>query len=58
MIRSIRHKGLKHLHEDDHLRGVINQHVEKLRDILVRLDATGTVANIGLAGLSAASAQG
>ncbi len=50
MIRSIRHKGLKRLHEDDDPRGVINQHVEKLRDILVRLDAAGTVADMDLPG--------
>ena len=34
MIRSIRHKGLKRLYEDDDPRGVIPEHVEKLRDIL------------------------
>jgi toxin HigB-1 len=50
MIRSIRHKGLKRLHEDDDPRGVINQHVEKLRDILVRLDAAGTVTDMDLPG--------
>jgi toxin HigB-1 len=50
MIRSIRHKGLKRLHEEDDPRGVINQHVEKLRDILVRLDAAGTVADMDLPG--------
>jgi len=33
MIRSIRHKGLKRLHEDDDSRGVIVEHVPKLRDI-------------------------
>jgi len=50
MIRSIRHKGLKRLHEDDDPRGVIGQHVEKLRDILARLDATGAVADMDLPG--------
>ena len=39
MIRTIRHKGLKRLHEDDDPRGVIAEHAEKLRDILARLDA-------------------
>jgi hypothetical protein len=39
MIRSIRHKGLKRLHEDDDPRGVLAEHADKLRDILVRLDA-------------------
>ena len=50
MIRSIRHKGLKRLHEDDDPRGVIAEHAEKLRDILVRLDAAGTVADMDLPG--------
>ena len=50
MIRSIRHKGLRRLHEDDDPRGVISQHVEKLRDILARLDAAGTIADMDLPG--------
>lgn len=50
MIRSIRHKGLKRLYEDDDARGVIAAHVEKLRDILVRLDAAGAVADLNLHG--------
>ena len=36
MIRAIRHKGLKRLHEDDDPRGVMREHEEKLRDILAR----------------------
>ncbi|MGH9397868.1 MAG: type II toxin-antitoxin system RelE/ParE family toxin [Terriglobia bacterium] len=48
MIRSIRHKGLKRLYEDDDPRGVIAEHAVKLRDILVRLDAVGTVTDIDL----------
>jgi proteic killer suppression protein len=51
MIRSIRHKGLKRLHEDDDARGVITEHVEKLRDILARLDAASSVADMDLPGL-------
>ena len=51
MIRSIRHKGLKRLYEDDDPRGVISQHVEKLRDILARLDAASTAADMDLPGL-------
>jgi len=39
MIRSIRHKGLKRLHEFD-----------EARDILVRLDAAATVADMDLPG--------
>lgn len=50
MIRSIRHKGLKRLYEDDNLRGVISEHVEKLRDIFARLDASGTIADMDLPG--------
>lgn len=38
MIRSIRHRGLKRLYEEDETRGVIAEHVVKLRDILARLD--------------------
>ena len=41
MIRSIRHRGLRRLHEDDDPRGVSSEHAEKLRDILARLDAAG-----------------
>jgi proteic killer suppression protein len=50
MIRSIRHRGLKRLHDDDDPRGVIREHVEKLRDILARLDAAGNVADMDLPG--------
>jgi proteic killer suppression protein len=50
VIRSIRHKGLKRLHEDDDPRGVIGEHAAKLRDILARLDAASTVADMDLPG--------
>lgn len=50
MIRSIRHKGLKLLQEDDDMRGVIAEHVSKLRDILARLDAAATVADVAVPG--------
>ena len=50
MIGSIRHKGLKRLYEDDDPRGVIAEHLVKLRDILVRLDAAGTVGDMDLPG--------
>ena len=50
MIRSIRHKGLKRLYEDDDHRGVLSQHAERLRDILVRLDASTSVADMDLPG--------
>ena len=50
MIRSIRHKALKRLHEDDDPRGVIVEHADKLRDILARLDAAGDVSDMDLPG--------
>jgi proteic killer suppression protein len=49
MIRSIRHRGLKRLHEDDP-RGVFAQHVGRLRDILARLDAARVVADMDMPG--------
>jgi proteic killer suppression protein len=50
MVRSIRHKGLKRLYENDDHRGVIAQHAEKLRDILARLDAASVVSDMDLPG--------
>jgi toxin HigB-1 len=50
MIRSIRHKGLKRLYEDDDPRGVMRAHTEKLRDILARLDAAANAADMDLPG--------
>jgi toxin HigB-1 len=49
-IRSIRHKGLKRFYEDDDARGVIAEHAVKLLDILARLDAAETVADMDLPG--------
>ena len=50
MIRSIRHKGLKRLYEDDDPRGVNAEHITKLRDILARLSAARAVADMDLPG--------
>lgn len=50
MIRSIRHKGLKRLYEDDDPRGLKAEHVVRLRDILARLDAAQSAADMDLAG--------
>ena len=50
MIRSIRHKGLKRLYEDDDSRGVMSEHAVKLRDILARLDAAGAIADMDVPG--------
>jgi toxin HigB-1 len=50
MIRSIRHRGLKRLYEDGDARGVIAEHVVRLRDILVRLDAARAASDMHLPG--------
>jgi len=44
--RLTRHKGLKRLYEDGDPRGINPEHLQKVRDILVRLDAAGTPADI------------
>jgi toxin HigB-1 len=50
MLRSIHHKGLKRLYEDDDQRGVIAEHADKLRDILARLDAATSAGDMDLPG--------
>jgi proteic killer suppression protein len=50
MIRSIRHKGLKRLHDEDDPRGVMAEHAVKLRDVLARLDAARTVSDMDVPG--------
>lgn len=50
MIRSIRHKGLGRLHHVDDSRGVNAEHVEKLRDVLARLDAAASASDMDLPG--------
>jgi hypothetical protein len=57
MIKTIRHKGLKRLFEQDDPSGVNPEHAEKLRDILATLHAAPTVAHMDFAGASVASAQ-
>ena len=52
MVRTIRHKGLRHLYEEDNPRGVIGEHIVKLRDILARLDAAQTVADMDMPGFN------
>ena len=51
MIRTIRHKGLKRLFEQDDPSGVNPEHAAKLRDILAMLHAAPTVAHMDLPGL-------
>ena len=50
MIRSIRHRGLRRLYEDNDPRGVMAEHAEKLRDILARLDAARVATDMDLPG--------
>jgi proteic killer suppression protein len=50
MIRSIRHKGLKGLYQDDDPSGVFAEHVNKLRNILARLAGARAVADMDLPG--------
>jgi proteic killer suppression protein len=51
MIRTIRHKGLKRLFEQDDPSGVNTEHADKLRDILATLHAAPAVAHMDLPGL-------
>jgi proteic killer suppression protein len=51
MIRTIRHKGLKRLFEQDDPRGINPGHAETLRDILATLHAAPTVAHMNQPGL-------
>jgi proteic killer suppression protein len=48
MIRTIRHKGLRRLFEQDDPSGVNAEHVSKLRDILATLHAAPAVAHMDL----------
>jgi proteic killer suppression protein len=52
MIQSFRHKGLKRLYEDDDPRGVAAEHLTKLRNILARLDAAGSIEDMNLPGFN------
>jgi proteic killer suppression protein len=50
MIRSIRHKGLRRLYEEDDPRGVMAEHAKKLRNILARLEAARAVTDMDIPG--------
>ena len=50
MIKTIRHKGLKRLFEQDDPSGVSPEHVGKLRNILATLHAARTVDHMNLPG--------
>lgn len=51
MIKTIRHKGLKRLFEEDDPKGVNPEHAAALRDILATLHAAPTVAHMNQPGL-------
>src|ERR1019366_4728828 len=51
MIQTIRHKGLRRLYEEDDPRGVMTEHVERLRDILTRLDNAEAPSDLDLPAL-------
>jgi proteic killer suppression protein len=58
MIQSFRHKGLKRLYEEDDPRGVLAEHLTKLRNILARLDAAGSVEDMNLPGFNLHALKG
>jgi proteic killer suppression protein len=61
MIRSIRHKGLKRLYEDDNARGVAAERRSgwlSLRDVRARLDAATSAADMALPGFHLHALEG
>lgn len=50
VIRSLRHKGLKRLFEEDDARSLRAEHADKIRRILSRLDVAVSVADMDLPG--------
>jgi proteic killer suppression protein len=58
VLRTIRHKGLKRLYEQDDPRGVLADHAAKLRDILARLDAAQSVKDMDLPGFRVHALKG
>jgi proteic killer suppression protein len=58
VIKTIRHKGLRRLFEQDDPSGVNSEHADKLRDILATLHAAPTVAHMDFTGIPVAWAQG
>ena len=51
MIRNIRHKGLLALYENDETRGIKQDHVKRLRQILALLDSAFTLEDMDAPGL-------
>jgi putative NIF3 family GTP cyclohydrolase 1 type 2 len=58
MIRTIGQKGAKRLHEDGDPPGVIAENADKLRDIIARLDAVPSVADMDVPGFSLHTEKG
>jgi proteic killer suppression protein len=58
MIQSFRHKGLKRLYEDADPRGILAEHLTKLRNILARLDAAGSAEDMNLPGFNLHALKG
>lgn len=58
MIQSFLHKGLKRLYEEDDPRGVVVEHLTKLRNILARLDAAGSTEDMNLPGFNLHALKG
>ena len=50
MIRTIRHRALKRLFEQDDARGINPEHVGRLRDILATLHAAPTLGHMDMPG--------
>jgi toxin HigB-1 len=50
MVRRFKHRGLKHLYEDDNRRELNPQHVEKIARILARLDEASAPQHLDLPG--------
>ncbi len=46
LIETFRHKGLRHLFEDDNPRGVSPDQLKKIRQILALLDAANTIEDL------------
>jgi proteic killer suppression protein len=58
VIQSFRHKGLKRLYEDDDPRGVMADHLTKVRNILARLDAACSAEDMNLPGFNLHALKG
>jgi len=50
MIKSIRHRGLRRLYENDDRRGINAEHVEKITTILAQLDRAAKPDDMALPG--------